>query len=303
MHPFARFGALAVALVALGACGGGGPDYSSELDETVRIEDVAELRLPVNLASGPLPENTDTDGFWVSERIRLQYGTSYAIEEGFGYSQYAEFSRREIEVDGRYAVAIVFRMDQVENRAPPGDYRAAMWVPDEPWKPGLSLWANCATRSDCDLMTAAFETVRFIDGYQPPPLDTLAAVGEVAELLLPASLASGAMGTNAVDEGSWAVDRLRLQYTVGPEVNESPESENRPSYQQQEVQVDGRTAIVATYEAAVKSSHPSARNYHAALWLPAEGVQPGLSLLADCATPADCEVMLDAFETLRFVDQ
>lgn len=135
MHTFARFGALAVALVALGACGGGGPNYSSELEATVRIGDVAELQLPRDLAAAPLPTNNDHDGSWVLDRILLQYVTSSAIEEGFGHSQYAEFSRQELEVDGRDAVTIVFRMDQVANQVPQGDYRAAMWVPAEHGSP------------------------------------------------------------------------------------------------------------------------------------------------------------------------
>lgn len=151
-------------------------------------------------------------------------------------------------------------------------------------------------------MLAAYETVRFLDGYQPPALDTLAAVGDIAELHLPAALTAGAMQTNAASEGAWAIDRVRLRYRTGT-VSEEDGYVSWPGYERREVQLDGRRATVATFEAEKPSPHLAARNYHAMLLVPGDAARPGLFLLADCASPADCEVMLDALETLRFVGQ
>ncbi len=301
-----KFAALSLLLLGLVACRSGGPeDFSEELDTPVVMGGLLEVTLPADVAAASLDSATEIEQFWQSDSISLRFTSGYgstAQDIGEGYSSEEDYRSHEIELDGRRAVAFSFRYGESASPLRAVHYRAVLWVPPEPWSPGVSLWANCTTKRACNMMLAAYETAHFI-GDTTVELDTVAPVGSLAEILLPRDLAAAAWETNSETEGTWLHERLRLQYSTGPGDIESHAYAERSGYQERKVEVDGRPAVVATFDATVRSPHHSARNYHAMLLVPGDADRPGLFLLADCASPADCEVMLDAFETLRFVGQ
>ncbi len=298
-----KFAALSLLLLGLVACSSGGPeDFSEELDTPVLMGEVLEVALPAALAAGAQETDSVFEQFWRSEEISLQFTSGFGITEQHqlgDFSTERDYHFEELDVDGRKAVRFAFSMEVAEGG---GQLRTVLWVPPEPWSPGVTLWANCTTKRHCDMMAAAYETIRFYDEADAE-LDTVVAVGAIAQMQLPASLAAAPRDTNSETEGTWLHERLRLQYSTGPGGIESHTYAERPGYQESEVEVDGGPATVATFEAVEPSPHPTARNYHAMLLVPGAADRPGLFLLADCASPADCEVMLDAFETLRFVGQ